>query len=309
MSDGSVGHNEAGASQGQRRRFYGVATLSVAAALMSATGAPDPEATAWFQSLGLDASGARAAIHATPVVLSVVVLGGVVAIGARLKRGVRHTLYGVAGAIVGFCTALCMELFAGFEGILTALVGPLDEATDIVQLGWIFAGFSIIFGAMMAAFAVFGRRAVEAIQLESCDAEALDVRRTERFGFAWASVGLVGQGLAVGGLALAIQASANPMPGFGAGLVGAALFVASSWRLWAGFDEFLRRMVIDSYAISAILFTVGAFAWAGAEAIGAAPAIDAFGALLAFLALQTVTAMVRSSAMLGGDKLGLGLVR
>lgn len=284
------------------RRWWGIATLSGIAALLSATGRVEPEAMAVLQGQGLSEGSARLALHLAPVALTAGVLGAAVWIARGRGTVTRYGIYAIAGLIVGYVSAYCLEVLAGLEPMLAALAGGLAPPTKLDALAWVFAGFCLVLGAAMLAYALFGGGAVRALQFDtSVDEEALDVRRAERRDSAWAGFGLVGHGVAIGGLALLSQ-GADPTPGAIAAIAGALVFVGASAVLWRVYDELMRRVVVNAYAAAAIAFTAVLFAWAILELQGAAPAMDAYGAVLAFLAIQTAAALVCSVLVLGAEK-------
>lgn len=62
------------------------------------------------------------------------------------------------------------------------------------------------------------------------------------------------------------------------------------WRMWRGFDEMQRRHVVDGFAMSAIVLTLGAFVWAAAHTLGYVPTLDAALVFIVLTIVQVVTA-------------------
>ena len=280
-------------------KYRGVLTITAVAALFSATGVAEPDALALLQNLGVPEALARFAAHAAPVVLTALVLSGAVIATRGRGHMVRFGIFLVAGGFVGFITAWCVELLAGVGPLLTAFAGPLGEATLTDRLAWVFVVFCVSIGALMIVTATLGSSGAGALQIGECDAEALDVRQRDRAVYGWASLGMIGQGAAVAGLALMNQSLTTNAPGLAVAIGGAAAFTLASVMLWRGYDELLRRVVVDSYSISAVIATFALFAWVAAELAGFAPALEAYSALLAFFAVQTAVTMTRSARMMG----------
>jgi len=282
-----------------RRSGYGALTIGVLAALAAATGRPDQEALAALTGLGLPQGLAVAAMYVAPV--AIIVLA--VLIGRALARGrpaaVRWVIFAGFGAAAGFVLGLCLDLFAGLPDLASRAFGPLSEPTLLDVSLWIMAGFSLVCGFGVAAIALLGPPAMTALQVEEADPECLEVRRTERAVFAWSALGMLTLGASSAGLAIARQAAedARLIPVVIAG-VAALISALANYRLWAGFDEMQRRHVVEGYAASAVVATLGAFVWAMAEALGYVPGLDATGVFLALLFVQLVaTSYVTTSVM------------
>ena len=147
--------------------------------------------------------------------------------------------------------------------------------------------------------ALFGTPAARAIALDlETDPECMEVRARDRTKFGVSAVGLLGQGVFTGALAVANQLDASAsMTGTSvltAVAIGAGAAVWSSWVLWCGFDEMLRRTVIEAYAWSGMTATIACLAWAVLESLDLAPVLSAYGAIVALVILQTVAAVLIS---------------
>ncbi len=282
-----------------RPRGYGALTFGAGAALVAATGRPEQDTLTALVGWGVPQGVAIAAMYTVPVVLIVaaMLLGRAVARGR--PSGVRWLIYGGFGAVAGFVLGLCLELFAGVPELVAWGVGPLAEPSLLDLFLWVLAGFCLICGLMVAAIAAFGQPAVSALQVEETDSECLEVRRAERAMFAWSALAVVTLGLASGALAIARQAGeeARLAPAILAAITG-LISVAANYRLWRGFDELQRRHVVEGYATSAVVITLGAFAWALLQTLGHTPELDATGVYLALVFVQLVaTSYVTTSVM------------
>lgn len=281
-------------------RGYGFLTLALAGAAVLATGRPDAETLATVIGWGVPDLVARVAMYAVPMTALVAALG----LGREIARGrspsVRWAIYGVAGAVAGFVMGLCLDLFAGVPDAVALVVGPLGEAGLIEMMLWIFATLCLVMGLMMAVMAVVGRPAMQALQIEDVDPECLDVRRSERAVFGWSAFGMATLGLACAALSFArLAPEGAQLTIVSAALVLGVLSAIASVLLWRGFDEMQRRQVINGYAVSAIVVTLGAFAWAGLEVLGAAPALNAAGVFLALTVLQFGAVSYTTSKIMG----------
>lgn len=281
-------------------RGYGALTIAIAAALFAATGRPDVETLAAVTAWGLPAQIAYAAMYVVPV-------AGIVAailIGRLLGRGrssiVRWSIYAFCGGVGGFILGLCLDLFVGVPDFVALATGPLAEPTLLDTLLWSFAGLCVALGAMVGVIALFGRSGMSALQVEEIsDPECMDVHRRERPVFGWSALGMATLGIGCGALAIARQASedARLLP-VAVALIACVLSAWASYVLWRGFDEMQRRHVVDGYAASAIVATLGSFLWALAQALGLLPAIDATGVFLTLCVVQiVVTSYVTASTV------------
>lgn len=278
-------------------KFVGASALVFGglAALFSATGAPVAGTLQALAAAGLSPELGALALHAAPVALAALALPAMQALARGRSLGVRAAIYACGGALVGGFTAACLDLFVGFLPAVQRLTGPLSEAGVVDVLAWGLAALSLVIGAFMAAFAIFGAPAVRAISLEPPDPESTDVRGAERSQFGASAVGLIGQGVFVGALALVHQ---GEVAGFavrlgvaGAVVIGALAFVWSSWALWREFDELQRKAVVEAYAWSGLLAWLGILVWAILESLGIWPPMTAYAAIVALCTLQTVAAM------------------
>lgn len=290
----------ANASASAPSSYRGVVTLGALAALVAATGTPDQETLDQLVGWGVPDMAARAGMYVAPVaaIVAAVMLGRIIARGR--STGVRWVIYALFGAVAGFFLGLCLDLFAGVPGLVERVSGPLSEPSALDVMLWVVAGFGAVMGAMLMVISLFGRPAMAALQVEETDPECLDVRRAERAVFGWSALGMVTLGVACAGLAVARQAGADErMAPIAIAFVGGLASAIASYVLWRGFDELQRRQVVNGYAVSAVIVTLGAFVWAGLETMGAAPALDATGVFLALIFIQIVTTMYVAAAVTG----------
>lgn len=284
-----------------RQNTYGVITIGVLTAALVATGAPDAETAAWVAERGVPTALATPAMYVIPLVAIV----GAMLIARAFGRGrpfwVRWTLYGVLGAAGGFIMGLCLDLFAAAPGVITALIGPMREATTLDMSLWVLGVLSIVLGLMIGGVALFGRNAVAALQVEEVqEPEFEEIRRSERPAFAWSSVGMIALGIACCSLALLRQAEPGAQTGvLIVAIVAEMINIVASYILWRGFDEMQRRHVVDGYSMSAIVATFGSFVWAALEAIGHAPPLSAAGVFLVLIFVQFLATSYVTSAAVG----------
>lgn len=283
------------------RNGYGLITLAIVGALVAATGTPDAETFASLIDVGVPETIARTGMYVVPVLFIVLAL----ALGRALGRGrspvIRWSLYAGFGAIAGFVLGLCLEVFAGVPNIIAALTGPLAEATLLDTFLWILGVLCFLMGVMVGVIAIFGQPAVSALQVEEVsDHECLEVRRAERGVFGWSGFGMLTLGLACCALAVTRQADeavrlAPMVIAIGSGVVS----VFANYVLWRGFDEMQRRHVVDGYASSAIVVTLGAFVWAALEALGYAEPLSATGVFLALTFVQLIAVSYVTTSVMG----------
>lgn len=270
--------------------------VAVAAAALSATGAPTPKTLARLTEQGLDAGAAGLLLHVAPVVLALAAWGGMRVLARGRGPMARMGLYAGAGGIVGFVTAFCLDLFVGVIPALERLTGPLRDTGGIDIAAWSLCAFSLFYGVVMLSIAAFGTPAMRAIAMENVDPECTDVRSKDRGTFAVSAAGLLGQGVFVGALAIAHQlgadASSLTRVGIaGAVALGAGVFIWSSWVLWRGFDEMQRRVTIEAYAWSGLIAWLACLVWSVLESLSLAAPMTAYTAIIALVALQTAAAL------------------
>lgn len=274
-----------------------VLTVGAAFAFLSATGAPTAKTVDRLVDAGVPAAQAGIVLHVAPVIIAMAGLAaGLVASRGRSAFVRTSTLAGV-GAVIGFLTAICLDLFVGVLPALERLTGPLREANGIDIAAWALAVISLLYGVMTLAIAQFGKPALEAINFENADPECLEVRNSERGNYAMSSLGLIGQGVFLGALAVLHQLAPEAPGAMRGGAVvvlalGAIAFTVSSWILWRSMDELLRRMVVESYAWSGLIATAGTLVWATLEALKIAPPLTAYGVIVVLLFVQTITVML-----------------
>lgn len=278
---------------------YGIITLGVLGALIAATGSPDVETLARVTDAGVPEPIARAGMYVAPVaaIVLAVVIGQ--ALGKGRSLNVRWLLYAVLGGVSGFFLGLCLDLFAGVPGLIALASGPLAEPGVVEIILWSVGGLCLALGVMVGLIGLVGRPAVSALQIEASDPECVEVRKSERGVFVISGLGMLTLGIACCALAVARQAgeSERLAPVIVAYISG-AFSIWFNYVLWRGFDEMQRRHVVDGYAASAIVVTLGAFVWAGLQTVGAAPVIDAGGVFVALIFVQLIaTSWVTSSVM------------
>lgn len=282
----------------------GALVLTSLAALVSALSVADPAALSALAEYGVPELAARLTLHALPVALVAIALTA----GRFVMRGwpqvFRWAGYGLLGAGVGYASAYCVIAFGGVMGFLTRFTGPLGEAETPEIVLWSLTALFVFYALMVGAIAAFGRPAISALQVEEVDPEMLDVRKHERGLMGWSAVGLLMLGVACAGIAFARQSDeAARMAPVILAIVSGAICAMISWRLWSAFDEFQRRQVVDGYAASGIVMTLGAFLWACGEALGYLPALDS-AVVFIVLTLVQVTATSYAAAIAAGGKEG-----
>lgn len=285
-------------------RGNGVLTLGILGALVAATGVPTPKTLAQLIDWGVPEMAARVAMYVAPVVVIVAVMLIGRALGAGRSAGVRWVLYALLGAVAGFFLAMCLDVFVGVPPMIERLTGPLGEPGFAEIALWAIAGFGVFMGLMLGAISIFGRPGLSALQVDELDPEMLDVRRAERTAFGWSAFGLITLGLACAALAVARQAGDDgrfaPVV---AALVAGAASAFANYVLWRGFDELQRKNVVNGYATSAVVVTLGAFVWAALESLGTVPGPDATSVFLALVIVQTVTTLYVTAAATGGKSM------
>jgi hypothetical protein len=287
------------ASAAPRARGYGVITLMMLGALLVATGTPDVETLERLTNVGVPDLIARAGMYVLPVagMVLALILGQVLGKGRSLS--VRWGLYAVLGGFAGFFLGLCLNLFAGVPDLIALVSGPLAEPGIVEIVLWSVGAMCLALGLMVGLIGLFGRPAVTAFQIEETDPECVDVRSSERGVFALSGFGMLTLGVACCALAVARQAGeAERLLPVLVAFISGLLSVWPNYALWRRFDEMQRRHVVDGYAVSAIVVTLGGFVWAGLQALGQAPPIDAAGVFVTLIFVQLVaTSWVTSSVM------------
>lgn len=271
-------------------------TIGVAMALLSLTGAPTPKTLARLEGAGVPADQGAMLLHAAPVVIAMIGLGAGLLLGRGRGPLARSVILALAGAVIGFLMAVCLDLFVGFLPLMERITGPLREANKLDVATWCLAVLSIVYGLLTTSLAQFGTPAMEAINFEGADPECLEVRTRDRGTFARASVGLIGQGVFLGALAVLHQLAPDANGALRGGAVvtltlGALAFAWSSWVIWKGMDELLRRTVVEAYAWSGLLATIGCLVWAVLEGLKMAPPLSAYATITALIFVQTMTSM------------------
>lgn len=272
------------------------------AGLFSAMSAPAPDAPALLASVGVPAGWAAPVAHLAPVVLMGLVVIATDVLASRLNKTARVIALGLAGGVVGFCTAFVLDAFAGLAPLAERLAGPIGAPGGVDVAAWGLFGVSIFCGLLVLVIGAFGTPAARAVQMTRTDADTMDVRPRERADYVLSGVGMVGQAVFLAALALAHQAQGPLSPAASITLTaiaatGAVVFSGSSILLWRRFDELMRRVVVDAYAVSAVIATIAAAVWAFAEVAGLAPPLSAYAATVALLGVQTVAAMWISTAL------------
>lgn len=267
------------------------------AAVMSATATVDEKRYAWLIDAGLDPAVASMTLHAAPLVVTGVLVP-LAAVTMRAMPTPRRLFgYGVAGMIVGFLTALCLNLFDGFVPLVEGLVGPLAAPTFWVMFGWLLTFVGFLQAGGMGLIAAFGTPAMRALSTQDSGVGA-DVDPRDRRQLGWAALGLGAQATATGGLTLLQQAMAPSLVAsitLAVVMTGAVLVIAwCNWRLWRLYDELFRKIVVEAMAWSGALLTVFALVWAGLEGVGLSAPLSAYGLILLMVATQLLCATVLS---------------
>ncbi len=280
------------AAAAPRARVYGLLSLSVCALLLVATGRPTPKALQWMADLGVPGALAPILAYAAPALVLVLMMALAHVLTRKRPLVLRWVVYALLGAVAGYVLGFSLELFAGAGAFITWAVGPLREA-GAIEIGlWMLTAVCLALAGTTAFVAVLGSAGAAAMHVEPVSPDDLDVRGRERGMMGWSAAGMLALGAACGGLALARQAEIDMRAG--ALVLSCAGFVVNAAIgviLWRALDELQRRMVMDSYAISAIVVTCAAFVWAAASAYGAVGAIDAGLLFLALTAMQLIVAI------------------
>lgn len=267
-----------------------------AMALLSLTGTPTPKTLARLEGVGVPAELGGLLLHAAPVAIAMIGLGAGLLLGRGRSALVRSVILALIGGVVGFMMAFCLDLFVGFLPLMERFTGPLREANALDVATWCLAVLLIVYGLLTTSLARFGTPAMKAINFEGVDEECLEVRPRDRGAFAQASVGLIGQGVCLGALAVLHQLAPDASGALRGGTVvalalGQLAFVWSSWVIWKGMDELMRRTVVEAYAWSGLLATVGTLVWAVLEGLKVAPPLTAYATIVLLIFVQTMTSM------------------
>ncbi|MCR6645753.1 MAG: hypothetical protein NVV62_15170 [Terricaulis sp.] len=275
-----------------RARVYGYVTLSLCALLLVATGRPTTKALDWMAGLGVPEGLAPVLAYAAPALVLVAMMALAHVLTRKRPLVLRWAAFLLLGAVAGYVLGFCLELFAGAGGFIDWAVGPLREA-GWIEIGlWMLTAVCLALAGTTAFVAVLGSAGAAAMQVEPVAPEDIEVRTHERAMMGWSAAGMAALGVACGALALARQVEIDMRAAMViAACVGMVVNVAIGIILWRALDELQRRMVIDSYAISAIAVTAGAFVWAAASALGAVGPIDAGLLFLALTAAQLIVAI------------------
>lgn len=275
-----------------RARVYGYATLSACALLLVATGRPTAKALDWMAGLGVPEGLAPVLAYAAPALVLVATMALAHVLTRKRPLVLRWAAFLLLGAVAGYVLGFCLELFAGAGGVIDWAVGPLREA-GWIEIGlWMLTAVCLALAGTTAFVALLGSAGAAAMQVEPVAPEDLDVRSYERKMMGWSAAGMAALGVACGALALARQVEVDMRAAMViAACVGMFVNIAIGIILWRALDELQRRMVIDSYAISAIAVTAGAFIWAAASAFGVVGEIDAGLLFLALTAAQLIVAI------------------
>jgi hypothetical protein len=273
----------------------------VAMSVLSLTGAPTPKTVARLEAAGLGPDLAGPLLHVVPVLAGMLCIGA----GGLLARGrgplARGAILAGAGGILGFLSAFCLDLLVAVPALMERLTGPLRDATALDVAAWSLAALSMAFGLMTLAVAQFGTPAMRAINFEGLDEEALEVRQRDRGVYRLSALGIIGQGVFMGALAVLHQMEPTAT-GAARGIavvtlaLGVLAFAWSSWRIWAGMDELMRRTVMDAYAWSGIVVTVAGVVWAVLEALRITPPLSAYAMIILLIAVQTFASVFMSTA-------------
>jgi hypothetical protein len=282
-----------------------IAAWGAAFALISAVSLPTEGAVERLAPLGLTGGLAVFLVHAIPVIVGVVAVAIPMVVTVR-ARWIRLLYLAFCGGIAGYCLGYFLDAFAGLQPVLFGWAGPLREATGLDIIGWMMVALSLFYALLSQVIASFGSPALKAMSVDETDPACLEVRRNDRRTFARAAVGMVGQGLLLIGVVIANQAI-SPTPQAlwiigGIALLGLAFSLWSALRLWFGFDEMMRRVVMNAYAWSAILLTPLLFGWSLLEGLGLVPPLESYGVVMLVVAVQTIASFVLSFSMGGASQ-------
>lgn len=258
------------------RKTRPILILVLLAAAASAASQPQADSLALLVKWGLPDLAGRLILHALPVlgIIPAVLIARFFARGRSAT--VRWVLYAAMGFIVGFLTPFCLDLLTAIPAALAAITGPLREPDALEAALGSAGGLMMVFATMMLAVAAFGARAAATLNMdEHVDPEAHDMGRTERRAVGMSALGMATTGLALIGLAVTRQSpeGAQLVPAL-VTLVSGAVSTLASIILWRGFDELQRRLVVNAYAVSAIVVTSLTFCWAIAHAMGLVADLD-----------------------------------
>jgi hypothetical protein len=250
-----------------------------ATALLSLSGAPAEKTLVRLQALGVGEGDGRLLLHLAPLL----VVGIAVPMGMALSRGrsqaARLVLQGGLGAIVGFLTAFCLDLFIGFGAVLETFFGPQNPAHWVDVIAWMVVAFSVIFGVLGALSPLQGGGRANAMG-------------HDRAVMIWAGFGLIGHGMLVGALAVLHQSEAPStlarLQALGLFGLGVLMFAWSSIVLWRRYDELYRLVVVRAYAWTGGIASTFVVAWAALELAGFAPTLSLYAVSILLLALQFV---------------------
>lgn len=260
-------------------------------ALISLASSPTPKFARWLAAQGLGPELAGMLLHVLPVVVSGLATYGAGMWALRLRSPVwKGVVRGGAGMLVGVGLGLCLDAFSALAPIVTALLGPSLDGGFGVIIGWVEGALFFTMGLTLAGLHVFGRSAVEVMNLGPVSDLQLPATRKERLDSKRAAGGLLLMGFGLCALLLCVQAQAASalMRGVLAGVAVLGLGW-STWLCWVQYrnlDEAMRLAVLRAYALSGagacVIFTV----WALAESFLPVAAPTALDVLVLLVALQ-----------------------
>lgn len=288
------------ASASPAQRSHAVLLSGAALALLSATGAPRPEMLAMLAGYGVTGLGAVAALHMGPVLFGTALIAAARALTPGRSALVRMAIYLFGGALVGMALSGSLDLFVGIDGLIDSTFGPTEPKPSHI-IGWGVTGLALFWALMMGAIALFGAPAKRAISDSvDADADAHDIRPRERRISGLSAAGLATHGVSLGAITLLDQTLARGELGIGLVLVAILAAIANgviSWRMWRGYDEFMRAQVINAFAISSLAIGALALLATLVQGFGQSMTITAYDALLTVTLVQMAAALVGSASL------------
>jgi len=279
------------------RKTRPVLTFVLLAAVVSAASQPTASSLALMGEWGLPDLAGRLILHTLPVLAIIPAVLIARFLGRGRTASVRWVIYAVIGFILGFLTPFCLDLLAGVPVALAALNGPLREPDALEAAFWSAGAVMMFLGAVLLAVAAFGARAAATFNMdELVDPEAHDIRRAERRAVGMSALGMAATGVALISLAVTRQSSegAQLVPAL-VTLVSGAVSILASIILWRGFDELQRQLVVNAYAVSAIVVTSLTFCWAIAHAMGLVADMDSATVMGILILIQFVATSYASA--------------
>lgn len=249
------------------RLAHAALVLAGIIALISAVSTPTPKVARLLAAQGLGPEAVTILMHGAPVLATAVTAYAAGMLALRLKRPLwKHVVRGGGGMVIGFVLAVFLDAFAALGPVFTRALGPLERPGFGALLGWIEGVSFLLIGLTLAALHVFGRSAVEVMNLGPVSDAQLPATRKEWLDNNRAAAGLLGMGVGLCALLLCVQAQAANSTV--RAVLAAVAVVGLSWSNWLcwvlyrGMDEAMRLAVVRGYALSAVGATVVFTVWA-----------------------------------------------